>query len=200
VLKDQRGDDQVLVIPTARLSGIESPALLDPAAPNYFEAAWEARRYVERFAGQTIPRDDIALAVNSVDGRSQNQLHIHVDCVRRSVKQALDAALPRIGPGWSRFRLTLMGERYRARWVAGEDLGERNPFALLAEDPAARPRMGRETLAVVGAVKDAEPGFVLLSDNADLARGDEGHGESLTDASCRVLRAPQPSSVAVVAP
>jgi CDP-diacylglycerol pyrophosphatase len=200
VLKDARGNDQVLVIPTARVSGIESPEVTQPGAPNYFEEAWAARRYVERLAGQTIPREDIALAVNSIDGRSQNQLHIHVDCVRPSVKQTLGAALPRIGPGWSRFRLTLMGQRYRARWIAGEDLGGRNPFALLAEDPAARARMGRETLAVVGAVKDGEPGFVLLSDHADLAHGDEGHAESLTDARCRILAAPPPSSVAVVTP
>lgn len=35
VLKDQSGATQVLVIPTTRVTGIESPALLDPASPNY---------------------------------------------------------------------------------------------------------------------------------------------------------------------
>ncbi|HEX4216814.1 MAG TPA: CDP-diacylglycerol diphosphatase, partial [Acidimicrobiales bacterium] len=101
VLKDQRGVTQVLVIPTTRVSGIESPALLDPAAPNYWADAWKARRNVEQFAHREIPREDLALAVNSVYGRSQDQLHIHVDCIRPDVRDALDTAMDRIGLKWA---------------------------------------------------------------------------------------------------
>ena len=59
-----------------------------------------------------MPRDDISLAVNSVYGRSQNQLHIHIDCVRSDVRNALRAADPTIrGPGrpsaW-RWRATII--------------------------------------------------------------------------------------------
>src|SRR5689334_16465486 len=46
-LKDLRGVAQFLLIPTARVSGIEDPALLDPGAPNYFAAAWRIRTYVQ---------------------------------------------------------------------------------------------------------------------------------------------------------
>ena len=37
------------------------------------------------------------------------------------------------------------------------------------------------------ALKSGAPGFVLLSDHADLAAGDHGSGEDLMDHSCRVL-------------
>src|SRR5262245_60491679 len=41
VLKDRVGDTQFLVMPTARISGIESPEVLAPDAPNYWNAAWQ---------------------------------------------------------------------------------------------------------------------------------------------------------------
>ena len=45
VLKDIVGDTQFLLIPTTRVTGIESPEILAPGAPNYFAAAWRARRF-----------------------------------------------------------------------------------------------------------------------------------------------------------
>src|SRR5579872_4100449 len=73
VLKDIQGDTQYLVIPTARVAGIESPALLGDSSPNYWQAAWSARRYFEASAHAQVPRDDIGLAVNSALARTQDQ-------------------------------------------------------------------------------------------------------------------------------
>ena len=42
---------------------------------------------------RTLPRDDIALAINSATARSQNQLHIHVDCLSIPVIEALHSHL-----------------------------------------------------------------------------------------------------------
>ncbi len=42
VLKDIVGATQFLLMPTARISGIESPAVLAPDAPNYWDLAWRA--------------------------------------------------------------------------------------------------------------------------------------------------------------
>jgi CDP-diacylglycerol pyrophosphatase len=188
VLKDQRGKTQVLVIPTAKITGIESSAVLDPATPNYWRGAWAARRFVEGFAGEPIPREDLALAVNSIDGRSQNQLHIHVDCLSPEVRETLSAALPDIGPRWAPLAVSLAGHRYEAMRLAGEDLSG-DPFKLLAAgDPAARADMGPETLVVAGVrFADGSPGFVLLADRANPAAGDDGSGEQVQDHSCRVL-------------
>jgi CDP-diacylglycerol pyrophosphatase len=178
------------VIPSTRVTGIESPALLDPAAPNYWADAWQARHDVEQFAHREIPREDLALAVNSVYGRSQDQLHIHVDCIRADVRDALDTVMDRIGPKWATLDISLAGHRYRAMRIAGEDLGDANPFKLLADgDAMARADMGVETLVVAGAVfADGSPGFILLSDRADPSTHDPASGESLMDHGCQVLR------------
>jgi CDP-diacylglycerol pyrophosphatase len=190
VLKDESGATQVLVIPTTRITGIESAALQDPTSPNYWADAWKARHDVEALAHRDIPREDIALAVNSVYGRSQDQLHIHVDCIRPDVRDALNMAEDRIGTTWISLDIALAGHRYRAMRLAGEDLGDRDPFKLLASgDPNAGAAMGLETLVVAGAVFfDGSPGFILLSDRADPANRDAAAGESLLDHSCQVLR------------
>ena len=189
VLKDRSGATQVLVIPTARVTGIEDGAVIAPGAPNYFRYAWAARRYVNAMAGEVIPRDELSLAVNSIYGRSQNQLHIHVDCIRADVRAALKAGLDRIGPTWAPIDHGVSGRRYEAMRIGGDDLGERNPFDLLAEgDAAARADMGPETLLVAPvSFADGSPGFVLIADRA--SPGDAGSAEELQDHDCKVLKA-----------
>ena len=67
VLKDRVGDTQFLLMPTARISGIESPAILAPDAPNYWDAAWQARHFVDERAHRELPREAISLAINSAE-------------------------------------------------------------------------------------------------------------------------------------
>jgi CDP-diacylglycerol pyrophosphatase len=192
VVPDPRARTEVLLVPTIRIGGIESPEILAPEAVNYWQAAWDARRYVERRAGGSIPRDKIGLAINSAYSRSQNQLHIHVDCVRPDVRRALMDNEAAIGAAWTRLPVPLAGRWYRVRRLAGQDLGQRNPFQLLARgDPTAGRRMPQETLAVIGAIfADGSPGFYLLSGHVDLLQGDTGFAESLLDHGCAVLRQP----------
>src|SRR5579862_3386695 len=40
VLKDRNGATQFLLLPTAKITGIEDPAILEPDAVNYFAKAW----------------------------------------------------------------------------------------------------------------------------------------------------------------
>jgi hypothetical protein len=74
ILRDPRGGTQILLIPTTRISGIESPIVRGPSAPNYFASAWEVRTYINEALHLTLPRDDIGLAINSTVSRSQDQL------------------------------------------------------------------------------------------------------------------------------
>lgn len=180
VLKDIVGARQYLVIPTARIAGIESPQLLDPGTPNYFAAAWQSRSFVEQRAGGTIARDWMSLAVNSAVARTQNQLHIHVDCLRADVHDALRSAAAAIGPVWAPLPVELVGHTYWAMSVPGADL-EADPFVLLADGLAgARTDMGLHTLVVVGAAdEEGRPGFVILADRADGETG--AGGEELQD-------------------
>ena len=132
VLKDLVGATQFLLIPTARITGIESPALLGPDSQNYFAAAWRARTFVEQRAGQPLPRDWVSLALNSAPGRTQDQFHIHVDCVRADVRDALLRHGTEIGSRWAPFPEPLAGAPYRAVAVDGDDL-DADPVTLLAD-------------------------------------------------------------------
>ncbi len=188
VLKDRNGATQVLVIPTERATGIESRVVLGPAGVRYIQDAWRAHRFVEKLAGRPIPRDDLGLAVNSMDGRTQNQLHIHVDCLRADVKAALATASPSLGDAWT--TLPLAGHAYRARRLSADDLGRLNLFRLIAaSDPAARANMGLETMVVAAATfPGGVPGFVLLNDRSDPEAGDYASGEELQDHTCQLLQ------------
>jgi CDP-diacylglycerol pyrophosphatase len=183
VLKDLVGPLQFLLIPTGRITGIESQEILAPDATNYFAAAWRARSFVEERAGRAVPRDWLSLAINSEQARSQTQFHIHVDCVRADVHEEFIRHASEIGPEWTSFPVPLAGHRYSAVAVSGEDLDAVNPVTLLADGlPGARTAMGDQTLVVVGTVgPNGEPGFVILADQADAATGDRGSGESLQD-------------------
>jgi CDP-diacylglycerol pyrophosphatase len=182
VLKDLVGATQFLLIPTARVAGIESPEVLAADAPNYFADAWRARSYAEQRAGRGLPRDWMSLAVNSSAARSQNQLHIHIDCVRADVREALAARAGDIGPTWAPLSVPLAGQWYRALALVGDELDAVNPFRLLADGLAAGESMGAQTLVVVGSTgADGRGGFVLLAGRSDAASPGSGHGEDLQD-------------------
>jgi CDP-diacylglycerol pyrophosphatase len=192
ILKDRDGATQFLLIPTTRITGIESPELLAPNAPNYFADAWGARSFVDETARRRLPRDALSLAINSESGRTQNQLHIHIDCVRADVRDALAQHTAAIGGAWAPFPVPLAGHSYRAMRVAGDTLANANPFKLLADGvPGARDDMGQQTLVTVGAtMPDGKPGFVLLNDHVDAATGDRASGEELQDHDCALARTP----------
>ena len=191
VIPDLDSVTQVLVVPTRRVTGIESPGLLEPGSPNYWAYAWEARTYVERRARRSIPRDMVAMAVNSTFGRTQRQLHIHVDCVARPVREILVALQAIITGAWTRFPPNLMGRHYRIMRLEGADLGTRDPFKLLASgNAAARADMGAWTLVLIGTDFGGTPGFVLLAGHGGVAENPAGAGEDLLDHNCAVLRSP----------
>ena len=62
----------------ARITGIESPELEEPGAPNYFDAAWKSREALALYLGRPVSRTAVGLALNSRRARSQDQLHIHI--------------------------------------------------------------------------------------------------------------------------
>lgn len=180
VLKDIVGATQFLLIPTARVSGIEGPEIFAPGAPNYWDAAWRARHFTDERAGHALPRDALGLAINPVDARTQNQLHIHIDCMRVDVMAALREHAGAVGKSWAKFPISLAGGAYMAMRVEQAELGAINPFDLLADGvPGARADMGHYTIVVVGDDAGGKEGFVVLA-------GTSGAGERLQDHSCAV--------------
>lgn len=184
ILTDLRKKTRVLLVPTDRISGIDDPKILASGAPNYWQYAWEARTYVEQRAAIKLTRDDIGLAINSALARTQDQLHIHIGCIRPSVRAALRRREPAIGKTWSKLDVLIAGHRYMAMRVEAEDMQDVNPFRLLAAT-AAKTRMPNQTLVVIGTTfTNGKNGFYVLSNAADPAKHDIASGEDLLDDRC----------------
>lgn len=194
LVKDTRAPTHLLLVPTRRISGIESPGLLAADAPNYWQFAWGARGSLARLAGRPVPREDIALVINSVWGRTQNQLHIHLDCVQPAVARTLQDHLADIDDHWRPLPVLLAGHHVLVRRLDGAQFGERNPFKLLAAGVAgARSAMGQEALGAVGAVfAPGRPGFILITHPFPPDAADLGAGEEILDHGCRVLAGTMP--------
>jgi CDP-diacylglycerol pyrophosphatase len=175
LLADRKGGAHFLLIPIQDIPGIESPLLAQAGAANYFALAWEARGLLAGRIGRPVPRGIVGLAVNPPRSRSQDQLHIHLECMSAPVVAALAGASGRLGGGWT--PLYVGGARFEARRLLGEHL-EQNPFEILANDiPEAGRTPADYTLLLAGRQFPGGPGFVLLA-------GTERAAELLMDSSC----------------
>ncbi len=188
IIKDLVGIAQMLAIPTRRISGIEDPVMLTPDAPPVFAAGWKAKALVEARLGRPLPREAVALAINAQYARSQNQLHVHVDCARPDVIATLKAYVPALDDTWRAMTVPLNGRTYFARRLISDDLSDAEPLLRLLADgfPDAKAHMSAMSLGVVGATFDGKPGFILLADVFSLEGG--GHAEDLQDHDCAVAR------------
>ena len=177
---DRKGGAHFLLIPTQTVTGIESPELRGPGAANFFEAAWQSREVLSSVVGRVPPRTAVGLAVNQRRSRSQDQLHIHISCLRPEVSRALRSQADVIGAAWS--PIGIEGYRYQAMRIMGERLVAANPFELLAERlPGAASSMDRFTMLLSGIDFREGPGFVLVA-------GSEVPGaELLLDARCELM-------------
>ncbi len=186
VLRTASSPSHFILVPTARVSGIESPLLQSEEAPNYWQAAWDARHLVEEGAGRPLPRDAIGMAVNSAAGRSQDQLHIHVACVLTALTGFLRSHELEIHGSWSRLRSTFAGHKFLAMKIEAEDLGKADPFRILPQALGPGGLLPKnQTLAVIGAVfRDGRPGFYLLANDARAHPLEVVSAEGLLDDKC----------------
>jgi CDP-diacylglycerol pyrophosphatase len=181
VLADRKGGAHFLLIPTRTITGIESPHVRGARALNFFAAAWEARYVLAGAVGHDPQRTAVGMAVNQHQARSQDQLHIHLGCLRPSVREALEAQAGKIGRQWS--LVSADGARYHGLRIMGADLEAANPFELLAERlPGARESMDEFTVLVAGMQYPEGPGFAVLAGRAVPG------SELLLDPSCALAR------------
>jgi CDP-diacylglycerol pyrophosphatase len=179
---------QVLAVPTIRVSGIESSVVFSPDAPRWFEEAWNSRRLVSRNLPHQLPREDIALAINSRLSRAQDQLHIHIDCLKPEVQSALTLLQPQLSTEWLTKPIALLGKHYFARLLRESDLRALNPFRLVADGPGrGEPNFGRMSIALVASkLSDGEAGFILLAGRFSRGQTDGGRSEDILDHSCKI--------------
>ena len=176
VLADRKGGAHFLLIATKTVSGMESPEAFEPGTPNYFAAAWRARERITDFLGHPLPRDAVGLALNPQDHRTQDQLHIHIECLRADIADTLRVAASRVTQSWT--ALSVGGSDYRALRIMGEELDGRDPLLLVAEQfPAAKSPAGNYTVLVAGMSFIEGPGFIVLARPG-------AAGELLLDSAC----------------
>jgi CDP-diacylglycerol pyrophosphatase len=186
ILKDIVGRSQHLLIPTDRITGIESPLVLAPHAQDYWVDAWGSRHYVETAVKRTLPDDQLGLEINSEYRRSQNQLHIHIDCLRHDVSAVLARHAKDVPDEW-RWQ-TIDGERFRIMRVTSLT-GTGNPFSVVARDNHDAAAMATQTILVTGAGADADKdGWLIVNSGTEVGDGN-GSAEGLMDHACRVADA-----------
>lgn len=185
LLKDRNGPLQYLLIPIRKITGIESPLLLEPNAPNFFALAWQARHLMADKYGKPIDDGNISLAINAEYGRTQNQLHIHISCLQPEVKTQLAQVAGNAGKQWQPLPGGLMGHDYLMRRVSPSELAQAGAFHLLAQGvEGARDNMGHYGLAMTEL-----PGgdFLLLATHLSLLPYTLASAEEIQDHRCTVL-------------
>jgi CDP-diacylglycerol pyrophosphatase len=178
ILQDPDGGADYLLIPTKTMAGLDSSELLDRDAPNYFAEAWHARDLLKTFVGHDVPTTDIGLVVNTARARAYDQFHVHIECLRQDVADALRSMSGSITGAWA--PLTVAGATFQAMQIPGDGLDGSNLFeSLAALKPDVSSHMGDYTLVAVGARFASGPGFIVLT-------GTGPSGEFLMDSRCLV--------------
>ncbi|NKG32844.1 CDP-diacylglycerol diphosphatase [Erwinia rhapontici] len=183
VLKDRNGALQFLLMPVAKITGVESPSLLNPSTPNYLAEAWRARHFMEEKRGAVIDDRIYSLAVNSRWGRTQNQLHIHISCLRPDIRHQLDALSTRLNDRWQNQRLG--SHEYLVRVISRDEFKRTSPFIRMANElPGARENMGSYGIAIA-ALGDGRRVLMVVKRNLLLLN--RASAEELQDHRCALL-------------
>jgi CDP-diacylglycerol pyrophosphatase len=179
ILKDNdpAKPEAYLIIPTTKVTGIEDRKIFLPPVADFWAYGWQqAQIYLKK------PAADTALAINSEYGRSQQQLHIHISCVRRDVAQALAENDGEIGADPAKpVEIPLGPQTHIYRVIRVPSLMAESPFALAAAMPGARADMAAQSIAVIGS-RTAGVYYVLETYHQG---ANPGAAEELLDQTCR---------------
>jgi CDP-diacylglycerol pyrophosphatase len=171
----------IVVMPTEAVAGLEAPMLQGSAGVAYWTAVLAARENVVQALKGRIALADVGIAINSRTARSQDHLHIHLDCVKPGVRAALATSPQRIAGRWVRLATPLEDSRFYAMKVEVSDLSGFNPFATLSDLPGGRLALDKISFAALS-VDGGQSTFML-------ALPDPGSdSEKLLDHACSIAR------------
>jgi CDP-diacylglycerol pyrophosphatase len=187
VLRPPFGAPDTILAPTRKVVGVEDPWLQTPAAPNYFAAALRASAFVKKPDGSAPRLDEVALAVNSRFTRTQDQLHIHIGCASRRVREALPALAASMKVGeWVRVHSLVPGSELWGMRTGRSDLDQLEPFRLAARRLAIENSdLNRLMVFVIGTQAANRDELVLLvADYRRQARSGQFLAEEVVDPGC----------------
>lgn len=188
LLKDLNGPYQALLIPTDRVTGIEDIALTRDLLPHYFAQAWKHRDVLSVGLAQPIADRYVSLAINSRYGRSQNQFHIHIACLRPEVFNTLNRQAPALSEQWQTLPMKFEGHTYSARTLSAQEFDLRDPLAVLYDYVKARgDSMASYSLLLA---QGAAGNFVLLTTRLTVSELNRASSEELQDHQCALMSQP----------
>jgi CDP-diacylglycerol pyrophosphatase len=122
--------------------------------------------------------------LGAIGHRSQNQLHIHISCIRPDVKKLIHNNGAFIVNKWEIFPSGILNHPYYSRRINKEQLKNVNLFALLKDElPDATNNMKDFTMAVIADNKN----FIILADKYNPEKGDRAWAEEVQDHDCPQL-------------
>jgi CDP-diacylglycerol pyrophosphatase len=151
----------LLVVPLTRMVGLESPEFSGAAASDYLALAWASRDELGP-PDHPLPWDAVGVAVNSARARTQNQLHIHVDCLSPEARAALRDVSRSAKSDW------VPVPSYRGLWahpIEVRSLATSDPISLLrTRSPFESTSTLRVNLGLAGIrLPSGQDGFLLLA-------------------------------------
>lgn len=185
LFKDQKGPLHDLLIPVDKVRGIEDPALGRQLLPHYFAQAWRHRSVLSEGLKKPIPDQFVSVAINSRYGRSQNQLHVHIACLRPDVFTALNQQGNSLDEQWRVLPTRLKGHTYAARTLSVADADALDPLQVLREYVAAQ----ADDISDYGLLMTprADGRLVLLTTHLSLTELNLGSAGELQDYRCDLM-------------
>jgi len=162
------GSSDLILAPTRRIVGVEDRFLRTPDAPNYFEDAWQARKFLGDSRGSYRSQSGVALAVNSRQSRTQDQLHIHIGCLSPAATQTIETLAPALPTDrWAPVGRPFHGPELWGRLLIGDTLASANPFHLIVDgwsNPAPPPDRSQLAITIVRIEPSrGRKGFAMLA-------------------------------------
>jgi len=194
--KDMIGASHYLVIPVRPVSGVDDTRVWSDREHNAWAFGWSVRDTVARAVGNPLPDTLLGLAINAKAARSQDQLHIHLDCISESARDFMASGA--IDTRWR--DLQFRGKAVRARLIPSDDpVLPVDPFDVVRQDIGADADIADRGV-FVGYVRPpqgqpGQAGFVVVDEPVSKAGGANGHASDFLDRGCKLGRArPQPQS------
>ena len=176
-----------LLLPTDQISGIESHQISRLNSRNYWQYAWNKaidKDYIRSKAPQVKFPEQIGLAINSPQARHQDQLYIHLSCIKKTVSDELDKA-EKNSEITDRFQsqtyVYLENQNYSVRFLDNDSLSNSNNPFLLVKEFVGEKKMGYQSIAVVGR---KQRGFYVLKAESDAQNAYKAAAEKLLDEDC----------------
>lgn len=185
IYKDIKGPLHDLLLPLDKISGIESPILQQKNTENYFMRAWQNRDLFIKSANKPINEQFLSLAINSKYGRTQEQLHIHLACLKPDVYQTIKENEHAITANWQPLKERINSHQYIAIKVPASDINKISPFNYLEKYVAEQgDNIAYYGLAMTPSTQKNE--FILLASRLKLLDFNLGSAGAIQDYQCKL--------------